>query len=74
MSRLYILIRTQAGRMWRVRTIIQKFESINDVHVITGPYDLIADADPPSDDFLKELLDNIHNVEGVLSTESWIAI
>jgi DNA-binding Lrp family transcriptional regulator len=60
--------------MWHVRTIIHEFESINDVHVITGPYDLVANADLPSDDFLKELLDNIHDVEGVISTETWIAV
>ncbi|MFW9811104.1 MAG: Lrp/AsnC ligand binding domain-containing protein [Candidatus Thorarchaeota archaeon] len=74
MSRIYILIRTQAGRMWRVRAIIQQFDSINNVHVITGPYDLIADADLQSDKSMKVLLDKIHDVEGVISTETWIAI
>lgn len=74
MQRVYILVRAHAGKMWIVRSLIDKIEGINDVHVITGPYDLVADADLQSTAYLKELLDKIHEIDGVISTETWIAI
>ena len=74
MQRVYILIRAHAGKMWHVRSIVDEIEGINDVHVITGPYDLVADADLQSTQSLKELLDKIHEIDGVISTETWIAI
>ena len=74
MQRVYILIRTQAGKMWHVRSLVDKIKGINDVHVITGPYDLVADAELPSTVYLKEIIDKIHEMDGVISTETWVAI
>ncbi len=74
MQRVYILIRTHAGRMWHVRSMVDKIKEINDVHVITGPYDLVADAELPSTVYLKEIIDKIHEMDGVISTETWVAI
>jgi DNA-binding Lrp family transcriptional regulator len=73
-QRVYILIRAHAGKMWHVRSMIDKIEGINEVHVITGPYDLVADAELQSPAYLKELLDKIHKMDGVISTETWVAI
>ncbi|UCH05528.1 MAG: Lrp/AsnC ligand binding domain-containing protein [Candidatus Thorarchaeota archaeon] len=74
MTRTYVLIRAKAGTMWNVRSDIEKIEGIVDVHVITGPYDLVALVNLPSTDNLKRLLEIIHDVEGVVSTETWIAM
>ncbi|MHA2601725.1 MAG: Lrp/AsnC ligand binding domain-containing protein [Candidatus Thorarchaeota archaeon SMTZ1-83] len=74
MTRTYVLIRAKAGTMWNVRSDIEKTEGVIDVHVITGPYDLVALVDFPSTEDLKRLLDSIHDIDGVVSTETWIAI
>ncbi|MFQ5834096.1 MAG: Lrp/AsnC ligand binding domain-containing protein [Candidatus Thorarchaeota archaeon] len=74
MKRTYVLIRAKAGTMWNVRSDIENIEGVIDVHVITGPYDLVALVSLPSTDDLKRLLEMIHSIEGVVSTETWIAI
>ncbi len=74
MTRTYVLVRTKAGTMWNVRSDIEKIEGIVDVHVITGPYDLVALVNLPSTEDLKRLLDDIHDIDGVVSTETWIAV
>ena len=74
MTRAYVLIRTEAGTMWEVRNAIEKIEGIQDVHVITGPYDLVVYAEVPSTENLKRLLDSFHHVDGIVSTETWMVI
>ncbi len=74
MTRAYVLIRAKAGTMWEVRSAIEKIDGIKDVHVITGPYDLVAYAEVPSTKTLKRLLDSFHDVDGIVSTETWMVI
>ncbi|MFW9788601.1 MAG: Lrp/AsnC ligand binding domain-containing protein [Candidatus Thorarchaeota archaeon] len=68
-----ILIKTKAGRAFKACEAIQKIEGIVNVHVVTGPYDIIAIADSLNVS-LQSILTSTHNVRGVERTETCLTI
>ncbi|MFX1341176.1 MAG: Lrp/AsnC ligand binding domain-containing protein [Promethearchaeota archaeon] len=71
---VYILIRVEAGKVWDVAQAIGKISGVDRSNVVTGPYDVIAYAVLPSTEDLRQLMEGIHNVDGVTRTETCIAI
>ncbi|UCE09487.1 MAG: Lrp/AsnC ligand binding domain-containing protein [Candidatus Thorarchaeota archaeon] len=71
---LAILIRARAGTLWNTCELVEKVDGVTRAHVVTGPYDIIAYADIPSLENLKELIKRIHEVEGVLHTGTCITM
>jgi DNA-binding Lrp family transcriptional regulator len=69
-----ILIRGKAGTLWSTCELVEKVDGITRAHVVTGPYDIIAYAEIPSLEDLKELLKKIHEVEGVVHTGTCITM
>lgn len=74
MPRAYVLIRAEAGKIWELQSDIEKIEGMKEVLVITGPYDLVAYAEVPSANDLKLMLDGLHGLKGIASTETWMVL
>ncbi|MFX1263214.1 MAG: Lrp/AsnC ligand binding domain-containing protein [Promethearchaeota archaeon] len=74
MPKAYVMIRAKAGEMWKLQRGIEKIDGIAEVRVITGPYDLVAYAEVPSANDLRQMLDRFHNLKGIISTETWMVL
>ncbi len=75
MTGALILITTEVGKMKDVQEKITDMAEIDQVEMLTGPYDImaIASADEMTD-ITKALMENIRNLEGVQDTTTNIFI
>ena len=69
-----VLIQVKAKTAEDVITAIENIEHVEKVHMVTGPYDVIAYADLPSRGDFRRFVNDIHDVEGVLRTETCVGI
>lgn len=69
MLRAYVLIQTEVGRTGHVARTVAALDGVQEVHGITGPYDVIAQIQAPDLDALAKLVvSRIHSVGGVTRT------
>ncbi|MGY5872925.1 MAG: Lrp/AsnC ligand binding domain-containing protein [Candidatus Thorarchaeota archaeon] len=68
-----VLINTEAGSAFSACTEIDNINGVERVHVVTGPYDLVAVIDSPVIS-LRILIASMHEIKGVLRTETCIAV
>lgn len=75
MVQAYILVTAAIGKVKQVAKEIKKIQDVKDVHVVTGPYDIIVYVDTKSMDTLsKAVVEGIHKVKGVVDTNTAIVI
>lgn len=75
MVRGHILITTAPGEMRDIRERIESLSNIKSVEMVTGPYDLIAQAEAEDLSTLTStVLDNIRHITGVLDTTTCVVI
>jgi DNA-binding Lrp family transcriptional regulator len=68
-----VLIRTKAGRAFSACERIRKIKGVVNVHVVTGPYDIISIVDSKNVS-LRSLVATIHEVNGVIRTETCLKV
>ena len=69
-----ILIKVLAKQSVAALEHIEKIKDIQHVHMVTGPYDIIAYADIPEKSGMRRLVEAIHDAPGVERTETCMAI
>jgi DNA-binding Lrp family transcriptional regulator len=69
-----VLIQVKAGTSNAAFAEIEKVKDVQHVHMVTGPYDIIAYADIPVKAGFRKLVENIHDAPGVERTETCMAI
>ena len=70
----YFLIRAQAGKLWEICEKLKEIEGIGLALVVTGTYDLIAHAELPSPDYLRKVTEAIHDIDGIIRTETSVVL
>jgi DNA-binding Lrp family transcriptional regulator len=70
----YFLIRAQAGKLWEICEKIKEIEGIGLALVVTGTYDLIAHAELASPDDLRKVTEAIHDIDGIIRTETSVVL
>lgn len=69
MVQAYIFIQTEVGRAAEVSREIAAIEGVKSAEDVTGPYDVIAQAEAKTiDDLGKLVVTKIHAVEGITRT------
>jgi DNA-binding Lrp family transcriptional regulator len=68
------LIHVQVGHAEACAKAIEKISDVKQVHMVTGPYDVIAYADLPAKAGFRKLVEAIHAAPGVTRTETCMAI
>ena len=71
---VYILVQVEKGEPWRVATEILKFKGVKTAHTVTGQYDIIVFAELKELDLLKDIVKQIHHLEGVKHTQTAVCI
>jgi len=70
----YILISTEPGKPWEVAESALQINGVKTADAVTGPFDVVAFVESSNIDDLGELLEKIHSLEGVLKTQTAIAM
>lgn len=70
----YILINTEPGKLWKIAEEALKIEGIKMAHAVTGQYDVIAYAEYVDMEALGRIINKIHSIEGVLRSQTAIAM
>ena len=75
MVQAYILITAAIGKVKPVAKELKGVRDVKAVHVVTGPYDIIAFVDTKDMDTLsKAVVGGIHKIKGVVDTNTAIVI
>jgi DNA-binding Lrp family transcriptional regulator len=69
-----VLIKVLAKQSEATLEHIEKIPEVEHVHMVTGPYDIIAYADIPEKSGMRRLVENIHDAPGIERTETCMAI
>ncbi|MHA1138064.1 MAG: Lrp/AsnC ligand binding domain-containing protein [Candidatus Thorarchaeota archaeon] len=69
-----VLVKVIAKQSTAAFEYIEKIKNIEHVHMVTGPYDIIAYADIPERAGFRKLVESIHDAPGVERTETCMAI
>ncbi len=69
-----VLVQVKAGSASAALAEIEKVTDMKHVHMVTGPYDIIAYADIPVKAGFRKLVERIHDAPGVERTETCMAI
>jgi DNA-binding Lrp family transcriptional regulator len=69
-----VLVQVKVGTASAAFEAIQKVKDVQKVHMVTGPYDIIAYADIPVKAGFRKLVENIHDAPGVERTETCMSI
>ncbi len=70
----YILISTEPGKPWEVAESALQIDGVKTAHAVTGPFDVVALVESTNIDELGKLLEKIHAINGVLKTQTAIAM
>jgi len=70
----YILISTEPGKPWEVAESALQIDGVKKAHAVTGPFDVVALVESTNIDELGKLLEKIHSINGVLKTQTAIAM
>ena len=70
----YILISTDPGKPWEVAESTLQIEGAKVAQAVTGPFDVVAFVEFTNIDELAKLLEKIHSINGVLKTQTAIAM
>ena len=71
---IIVLVQVKAGSASAALAEIEKVPDMTQVHMVTGPYDIIAYADIPTKSGFRKLVEKIHDAPGVERTETCMAI
>jgi DNA-binding Lrp family transcriptional regulator len=69
-----VLVQVKAGTASSALAEIEKISDMKHVHMVTGPYDIIAYADIPVKAGFRKLVEQVHDAPGVERTETCMAI
>ena len=70
----YILISTDPCKPWEVAESTLQIDSVKVAQAVTGPFDVVAFVEFTNIDELGKLLEKIHSIDGVLKTQTAVAM
>ncbi len=74
MIEVIVLTQVEPKTVEAASKAIEEVEYVKNVHIVTGPYDIIAYAELPSRSKFRRLVSDIHEAPGVIKTETCISI
>jgi len=70
----YILVSTEPSALWSVAEAALKIDGVKLAHAVTGQFDVVALVEFVKMDYLGKIIDRIQHLEGVLRTQTLIAV
>ncbi len=72
--RSYVLIEAVIGKARPVAVALKKIDSVSEVHLITGPYDIIAVVETDSYQGVQLVTSSVHSTPGVARTVTCLPV
>lgn len=69
-----VLMHVEAGKAEHVYDKVKEIDEVEKVHLVTGPYDVIAYVDLPAKSDYRRVVFAIHEIPGITSTETCVSI
>ena len=69
-----VLIQVEAKTVEAAAKAIEEVKYVKNVHIVTGPFDIIAYTEIPSRSNFRRLVSDIHEAPGVVRTETCMSI
>jgi len=70
----YILVNTEAGKLWEIAEAVLKIQGVRMAHAVTGQFDVVAYAEFIKMDDLGRIIEEVQRLPGVRRTQTVIAI
>jgi len=70
----YVLVNSELGMIWKVAEAALKIEGARETYAVTGEFDDIIQIEFERMENLGKIIEKIQNMEGVLKTQTLIAI
>ena len=70
----YVLVNSEPGMIWKVAEAALKIEGVREAYAVTGEFDDIIQVEFERIENLGKIIEKIQNIEGVLKTQTLIAI
>lgn len=70
----YIFVNSDPGVLWEITEALMKIEGVKMAHAVTGQFDVVAYAEFPNMDVLREIIDKVRSLKGVQRTQTAVAI
>ena len=70
----YVLINTDPGSLWDVAEKAVRIPGVKMAHPVTGQFDVVAYAEFPRIDDLRNIISSFQSLDGVVRTHTCIAI
>ena len=74
MTDTIVLITIKVGSSDKVADALKKVEGVQNVLIVTGPYDIIVLAELQARSKYKSFVNDIHDIEDITRTETCLAI
>ncbi len=75
MVEAYVLVTTGVGKVRNVLESIEEIEGVKNIHIVTGPFDLIVMAEASDmSTLMNVVIEEIGKVEGVTDTNTSVII
>ncbi|MFX0068468.1 MAG: Lrp/AsnC family transcriptional regulator [Promethearchaeota archaeon] len=74
MTVVFMLIEVETGKIHEVLEKLKGAEGIDEIYAITGPYDIIAKVAADDMEHVRDTVERIHKVDGVVRTLSSIVL
>ncbi|PKK86605.1 MAG: hypothetical protein CVT48_00370 [Thermoplasmata archaeon HGW-Thermoplasmata-1] len=75
MSAIFVMINCDAGKVIEVKKAIEKLKQADEVHAVTGRYDLVAlFKDTNINKLLRTVTEKLHAIKGIKSTETLVSL
>ncbi|TET63584.1 Lrp/AsnC family transcriptional regulator [Candidatus Bathyarchaeota archaeon] len=70
----YVFINSDPGILWQITEAILKIDGVKMAHAVTGQFDVVAYAEFPNIDGLRDIIDKVRSLKGVQRTQTAVAI
>ncbi len=70
----YVLINCESAELWAVAEAALEIAGVEMAHAVTGQFDVVVYAEFTDIAALRDLIDKIQSIEGVLRTQTAVAI
>jgi len=75
MVQAYILATATVGKVKKVAKELAKVKGVKSVHIVTGPYDIIAFVEAEDLNTISStIIENIHRIKGIVDTTTAIVV
>lgn len=73
-QQVFILINSDPGKLWKIADLAKKVKNVKMAYAVTGMFDVIVYAELGYMKELRDLIDELHSIDGVIRSRTAIVV